>query len=658
MGKTVAAVVGVVAAIGIAIAAPYLAPIAVGALFGAAAVTATTVAIATAVIGLALSVAASMAFRALGVGAPQAKAATGPPTVFRQTITDSFIVYGKRRVGGLLVFFHPKKVGDDHYRYFVIACAGHRCKGVVTWHLNDETVTVGAVSGGLAPVTSGKYAGAAWLGFQRGLATETANATFVSECGSKWTSDHRGDGIAAIYAKFKLTDDVVEAGMPNITAVIEGRDEIRDPRTGTTGYSRNGPMTFYDWMQIPREEGGFGAYADEIPDDVWQSAQANVADETVNGEPRYAIDAVLTTGSAPAEVRDALVVNMAGSYTYSSGKHLMRPGYWVPVSATLSEDDLAGPIQVSPFLTSDGAVNEVQGTYISATDGYQGMPFNTQSVAADDIRQMDLDLAFTTNPDQADRVAKIMLKRAQAEKTVVWPGNIALLGTRALDTVQLDTSRYGLSNYAFQIVNWGLSADFGVVLSLKEENEEIYADGSAVAPPTTPDIDTAEIVRTTAETAELISTSSVINLDPTEPVLTASDSQIFVKTHDRRYSDFTVSVDGNTGGAILDSSGQPILDSSSNAILDSFGSSTPITGLTANTLYHVGYDDSEREGGAVTYVVSTNLYDVTNPGSGGVSPGMHYVGSITTAASGGGTTTTGGTATPPGYNPGNFGSAP
>ena len=37
---------------------------------------------------------------------------------------------------------------------------------------------------------------------------------------------------------------------------------------------------------------------------------------------------------------------------------------------------------------------------------------------------------------------------------------------QALDTVQLGTSRYGLSNYAWQVTNWGLSADFGVVLSL------------------------------------------------------------------------------------------------------------------------------------------------------------------------------------------------
>jgi hypothetical protein len=478
--------------------------------------TATAIAIATAVIGITLSIGLSLAFRALGIGAPSAKNAVGPPQVFRQAITNSFIVYGKRRVGGLLVFFHPRQSGSDHFRYFVIACAGHRCQGVVSWMLGDEIVTVN----GSNMVTSGKYANSAWLWFQRGLASETANATFVSECGGKWTTNHKGNDIAAIYAKFKMTDAVVEAGMPNITAIIEGRDEILDTRTATTGYSRNAALIFYDWMAIAREEGGFGAYDDEIPDDAWINAQANICDETVATFPRYAIDAVITTGAAPAEIRDVMIVNCAGSYTYSGGKHLMRPGYWVPVTSTLSEDDLSGPIQVSPFSTADAAANEVQGTYISPTDKYQGAPLSTQTIdpPPTDIRQVDVDLAFTTNKDQGDRILKIMLNRAQAEKGVVWPMNIAGLGIKALDTVQLDSARYGLSNYAWSVANWGLSADWGVVLQLREENEEIYGAPSVVAPPTVPTIDQPDPLLTEAERTALASMPDV------PPVTIAADS--------------------------------------------------------------------------------------------------------------------------------------
>jgi hypothetical protein len=78
MGKTVTAIVGVAAAIGIAIAAPYLGGLLATAVLGATA-TATAVAIATALVTVALSVAVGLAFRALGVGAPSAKDATLAP---------------------------------------------------------------------------------------------------------------------------------------------------------------------------------------------------------------------------------------------------------------------------------------------------------------------------------------------------------------------------------------------------------------------------------------------------------------------------------------------------------------------------------------------------------------------------------------------------
>jgi hypothetical protein len=39
----------------------------------------------------------------------------------------------------------------------------------------------------------------------------------------------------------------------------------------------------------------------------------------VDGEPRYTLNGVIQTGAPPSDVRDALLVNMAGTYTYSNG---------------------------------------------------------------------------------------------------------------------------------------------------------------------------------------------------------------------------------------------------------------------------------------------------------------------------------------------------
>jgi hypothetical protein len=409
----------------------------------------------------------------LFAGRPSASG-SATPGIFRQSIANSFLIYGKRRAGGLLIFFHPRTVGKEQYRYFVIAVAGHRCKGAVRWFFGDDELAVDA--SGL--VTGGTYAGNAWLWLARGTDDQTANPTFVAETDGKWTSAHRGRGTTLIYAKFKMVDAVVQAGMPNITVEIEGKDDILDVRTGQRGYTRNAQLIFRDFLAMPREEGGFGCYPDELDDD-WDAAQANVCDESVplaagGTEPRYAFDSYITTGGAPSEVRDTFVTCCAGTFTYSGGKMLMRPGYYVPPSATLQEDDLAGPITVPAMLAGDQVATEVTGTYINPLALYQAADAPTRSVPSDDVRQTSIDMPHITSGTMAQRVMEIALQKAQAERRVTWPMNIMGIAISPLDTVQLATARYGLSNYAFQVAGWGLSQDFSVVVQLEETGPEIF----------------------------------------------------------------------------------------------------------------------------------------------------------------------------------------
>jgi hypothetical protein len=463
MGK----IVKQLAILAVAAAVAYFAPQLSAALFVAGFSTAAAAAI-TAVAAFAVTAAASYAI-SLTAGKPSAAAAT--PSIFRQAISNSFIIYGKRRVGGLLCFFHP--VGKE-YRYFVVAVAGHRCKGVTRWYLGDDVVTVDATG----KVISGTYANNAWLWFARGTDDQVANPTFVAETQGKWTANHRGRGTALIYAKFKMVDAIVQAGMPNITAEVEGKDDIADPRTDTVGYTRNAALIFYDWLRIPREEGGFGAYEDEVDED-WVSAQANVCDEPCalpggGTEARYELDCYITTGAAPSEIRDTLVTCCAGSFTYTGGKMLMRPGYYVPPSASLQERDLSGPINVPALLAGDEIATEMTGTYVDPDNLYQPRDVPTRMVDSDDVRQSSIDLPHITSGYRGQRILEIALRKSQAERRVTWPMNIVGIGIATLDTVQLATARYGLSNYAFQVTSWGLSQDFSVVLQLEETSAEIF----------------------------------------------------------------------------------------------------------------------------------------------------------------------------------------
>jgi hypothetical protein len=591
-------VLKIVAVIAVAAAIAYFAP-QISAMIVGKAASATVAAAVTAAVSTALSVGAGLLFQALA-GKPST---TATPQVFRQAIANSFIVYGKRRVGGLLIFFHP--VGKS-FRYFVIAVAGHRCKGVVRWWLNDEQVTVDAT--GL--VTSGTYAGNAWLWFYRGTDDQAAHPTFVAETSGKWSVNHRCRGTALFYAKFKMTNDVVQAGMPNITAEIEGKDDIVDPRTDAAGYTRNAALVFNDWLALPREEGGFGAYADELDDD-WTAAQANICDEDVplkagGTEKRYVFDSYITTGAAPSDVRATFVTCVAGTYTYSGGKHLMRPGYYVPVSATLEERDLAAPFTVNALAPGDQIADQVTGTYVNPGDLYQPADVPTRSVDADSAVQANYDLPHVTSVTQGQRVLEILLRKAQAERKVSWPMNIMGIAISAMDTVRCNTSKYGLSNYAFQVASWGLGTDFSVPLTLEETNPDIYYwDTSmeltpgdrgtlAKAEPIGDDDATvlALMINQSKPSADLVISAE---LDGEGTTATVS-----IGAHTRIYSDKTVAVDAGT-----------------------------ISALELETDYVIFYDDPDRAGGAVAYQASTDPDDALLTVD---HPARHYVGTITTPA--------------------------
>lgn len=464
MGKVVGTIVAIAAAVAISVFAPQLG-------LTVAFLLSSSVAVGTAVAAVALSLVAGLALTAL---APKPSAKTQPLN-FRNANANSTIIIGKRRVGGPMVFFHPKKVGSDTFRYFVFACAGHRCRGVARWYLGDEVVTVD----GSGMVTSGPYASAAWLWFQRGTADQAANSTFVAECDGKWTSNHRGRGVAAIYAKFKLTKAVIEAGMPTISAEIEGADEIRDPRDDSVGWTDLAVPAAYWWLQLPREEGGFGATADEIPDDTLLSAWTNICDEDVDlpdsgSEKRYTLNALIETGGQPSAIRDSLVACMAGQHACIGGVYWMRPGYWVPATASLKEQDLTGGFSLPLLLETEQFATEVSGTFIDPENLYQPQPVPTRSITGADVVQADYELPHITSHTLGQRVLEIMLRRGQCEKRVNWPMNFSGLAVQAMQTVTIDTARYGLGNYAFCVDDWQLGQDFGVSLLLREENPEIY----------------------------------------------------------------------------------------------------------------------------------------------------------------------------------------
>ncbi|AJP72265.1 phage tail protein [Sphingomonas hengshuiensis] len=613
MGK----VVKVVALIGLAVGATLLSPALGAALvkLGASIGIGISTAVATAIASVVVATVIGLAMQALA-GTPSA--AKPSPINFRQAVGNSWIVIGLRRVGGQLIFFHPRKSGKDHYRYFIFAAAGHRCAGHTGWYLNDEQVTVD----GSGMVTSGPYANAAWLWFGRGqYDVDETPSGWRAETGGKWPVDHVGYGIGKIYAKFKMTDAVVEAGLPTISAIVQGTDEIRDPRTGDTGWTDLAVPAFYWWMQLPREEGGFGATDDEIPDDDLLAAWTNICDEDVplaegGTEKRYTFDALIETGSEPSKVRQTFELCCAATAADIGGVYHMRPGYWVGPSATLLERDLTAGFKLPLLGDPQQYATEVTGTYIDPASNYQSQPVPTRSVESDSIRQLNYDLAHISSHTRGQRILEIMLRRALCERRLSWPMNIQGMAITPMQVVQCDTQRYSLSNYAFVVDDWKLAQDFGIGLELREENEDVYSWTTAMELPksgtATPEVAEPIPAAGTVQTA-------IANSYPVGLTITAADGgAITISNHTRRYTDGFADV-AVTGATIA-------------------------SGLAAGTFRAIAYDDDDRSGGAVTYALYADDLDARTSSA---HPGRHYVGYavIPTAGS---PPAEGGGATPPG----------
>lgn len=427
-----------------------------------------------ALIGGALAVASS----AIAPGLPTIKQSGGGIAANSiQPMVNAPIVYGRARVGGPLCFYHARQIQEDgeptDYRYFVVALAAHEVHAIEAVHLNDTVVTLGAGN----VVTNGDYANNCWIWAQTGSDSDTPPAAFTSETGGRWTSDHRGRGIAKLYVKFKLTEDVIKQGIPKMTAVVLGK-KVFDPRTNTTAYSNNAALCFYDWMRTPRVDGGFGLTQSAI-DWSFVAQQADVCDELVTtksgNERRYCIDGVIDTGAGADAIRDALLLAMAGSYTESGGLVKAYPGKFREVTGTVREDAIVGSLKYDPLLDDSNRMDGVRGVFISEANKWQPVEFPPVGDTASNDRVLDIELPFTKSGAAAQRIAKIILKRTEAQRALAAALNMSGLKIECLDNITVYHPRYPhVGNMTWQVTGWQIAGDFSISITANEERPDFY----------------------------------------------------------------------------------------------------------------------------------------------------------------------------------------
>lgn len=401
--------------------------------------------------------------------------------MIRQPITSRRIIYGECRVSGPITFLHT--TDNNKYLHMLITVSSHEIDSFQTVYINDEALTLS----GNDVTSPSKYNGKVKV--YTGTGSTAGDGSLLSalqtDCPDKWTTDHKQQGCAKIYVRLQY-DRNVFSGVPEISAVIRGKNDISDPRgAGSEGYTTNWALCCADYITN---------YLGDTVDEDDLIAAANVSDEDVNlagggTEDRYTVNGVIDTADEPKAILGGFKGAGAAFIYYANGKWRLKAGAYAAPTQTITIDDLDGPITgMKTRLSRRDLCNRVKGVYVSPENDWQPSDFppvtNATYLSQDQGEELwrDIDLPLTTSSAAAQRLAKIELEkhRQQIQVTLplkLWPGINIEIG----EVVQVTLERYGWTNKIFEVVNWsfaprgeGDNIRLGVDLFLRETATTVY----------------------------------------------------------------------------------------------------------------------------------------------------------------------------------------
>lgn len=505
--------------------------VAVPALVAAGATAGTAVAIAALATVMQLVVVTAISFGLNRILSKKPKSPSFDSSGLQNTITirnsaaPRQIIYGEVRTGGVLVFAETSGSANE-FLNLVIVLAGHEVQAIDDIYFNDEVVPLASNA------ATGTYAGYAWVYKHLGTAAQTVDTDLQTAVGaSTWSNDHRLRGIAYIYVKLKFNSDLFPGGIPNISAIVQGR-KVYDTRTTTTAYSTNWALCVRDYLTLS----GLGLGVDSGDIDTTEcDAAANTSDEDVTLNPsgtekRYTVNGIIDTSDTPGEILAKLTSAGAGLVLYIGGKWIIRAGEYQTPTLTFDEDDFRGPISVQTKLSRREIFNGVKGLYVSAENQYQPTdfpPITDATATTEDGGERiwrDIELPFTTSNATAQRLAKIELKRGRQQYVVRAPMKLTAIQCQVGDVVQLTNTRFGWTTKAFEVVEFAFAPDttgeapaLGVDLVLRETASTVWdwSDSEETAVDPAANTTLYDPLSTETLTGLTLSTSNFVQADGT-----------------------------------------------------------------------------------------------------------------------------------------------
>lgn len=345
--------------------------------------------------------------------------------------------------------------------------------------------------------------------------------TNLDGASTKWTSDHRGRGITYSVLKLEWSPQAFPQGLPAPIWVIRGR-KIWDPRLdnsyggsgshtlgteSTYTYSNNAALCLLDYLLGVKINSKFiGGCRVPIAriDHASFAAAANVCDEDVDldaggTEKRYTINGFVSSMEDKEGCVQAMLKAMNGALSVRGGKLYLQAGAAITANtfpSSLTDDDLAGPLNVDTVISRQEKINTITSVYPSpyGTSAAVSAPVLAPSayITADGGLSLSREEQhrFTTSVATVQRLNKLILGDAREQLAIDGVYKPKAIGISAGDTFQWYSASAGYSNQKMRCIRRERLENGLVRIQARQETDAKYSWSESTEEETPPSFNT------------------------------------------------------------------------------------------------------------------------------------------------------------------------
>lgn len=369
---------------------------------------------------------------------------------FRQAAAPRVKHYGRVKVSGPWVF--GESYQGDFYK--VIALGGGPVDAIEQLWIDDTQVTVD----GSFVVQTAPWTGVARIETRLGLATESYYS-HLAGIFSEWTSAHRGDYIASLYARQYAVDSAdylstFPNGINTSYRVVMRGALLTPVGGGVAAWGENAAAIIYDYMRSMDGMRLPAAVLDTTEAQAgWNAAIARCnQDVNLNAggtEKRYRIWGSYRLDERPADVLARMLAACDGRLRQTSdGGLTLDVGDWSEPSVTLDQNAIVGISELSRGRDVLTTANTIRATYMEPTSDYQTQDadpwVDTADVSDRGEIAADLSLIMAPSHTQARRLMKLASYRLNPNWVGTFECNLSALAVVGERFVRITYPRFSI----------------------------------------------------------------------------------------------------------------------------------------------------------------------------------------------------------------------